>query len=341
MAKKTESNFLPISFILNQKKQVVPFSPSIDILTGGGLVEGTWNIFVGIPKGGKTSSILHFCKQAQKKENGGRKVFYANIEGRLSVRDLETADLDPELFFLISSTPEEKDADGNVTKPAKILTAEEYLTICEEALQDNPGCVLVIDSESMLVTNAEMIGGMDDMQRADGAKLMAKFARKVSNLISINNNIVLSVRHVSSNPTGYGAPIKEKGSFAGMYQCQMKMQIKSVEKWVVQEKQIGQIINWVLISGYLDNAIPNSTISSYLRYGQGIDELMEVVEMGINFGLIEKPEKGAWLTCHFLKEVGLNDKEIKFQGQDNCMKFFKENPKYQKILRDKIKELLV
>ena len=337
MSKKSE-DYLPISFILNKKRKIIPFSPSLDILTGGGIPEGSWTILVGIPKGGKTSTILHFCRNAQQKEHGSRKIFYANIEGRLSQRDLRAANLNPDSFFIISSTPEEI-KDGEVIKPAKILTAEEYLSICEQCLKDNKGAVLVIDSESMLVCDGELTSEMSQMQRADGAKLMAKFARKISNLININDNIVLSVRHVSANVTGYGKAIVEKGSYAGMYQCDTKLQIKSVERWVVQEKQIGQIINWTLVTGCLDGAIPNSVISSYLRYGEGIDELMELVEMGINFGLIEKPEKGSWFTCNFLKEVGLTDKEIKFQGQDNCMKFFKENEKYQILLKDKIKDL--
>ena len=50
---------------------------------------------------------------------------------------------------------------------------------------------------------------MNKMQRADGAKLLAKFCRKVANVIPVNKNIVIGITHLMGNPTGYGAEFKE------------------------------------------------------------------------------------------------------------------------------------
>jgi RecA/RadA recombinase len=162
-------------------------------------------VLTGQPKCGKTTTSLDFAANAQKPEYGsgsykdGRMVYYLNIEGRLKKRDLEgIPGLNLEKFDVIGS------------QTGKILRAEEYLQIAERIINQEPGCVVIIDSYSALCTEAEITSDMDKMQRADGAKLLAKFCRKVANVIPVNKNIVIGITHLMGNPTGYGAEFKEK-----------------------------------------------------------------------------------------------------------------------------------
>lgn len=327
---KDSENIVSLDFLLGKTKQVISISPSFDICTGGGLVEGTWNILTSKEKFGKTTLSMYIASKCQLPENGGRKVFYDNIECRLKERDIlsiPNLQKTQDKFEMITSTPAVVDDKGKVKEPAKILSAEDHLTLCEKVLKDNPGCCLIIDSESMLTSRAELDDGMDKMQRADGAKLLAKFARKVKDIVAVNNNIIILIRHMMSNPGGYGAPYKEKGSGAGSYQQDLRLTGVSEEKWEASGKIIGKILTWRLENGYLAGAIGGSKMKSFLRFGEGIDEVAEICTLAEELGLVSK--KGAWYN--------FNDK--KYCGYEEFVSGIKEDTDSQKQLRESIKEI--
>ena len=291
---------------------IIPVSPSLDMLLNGGIPEGSFVVLTGQPKCGKTTTSLDFAATAQKPEYQGdlkdtREVYYLNIEGRLKKRDLEgIPGLNLNKFHAIGS------------QQGKILHAEEYLQIGEKIINEVPGCVLIIDSYSALCTEAEITSDMDKMQRADGAKLLAKFCRKVANVIPVNKNIVIGITHLMGNPTGYGAEFKEKSGQAIAYQTDIKLRAKTFKPWTLSSDgtQIGQEIDWQVICSALGP--PGGNITSYLRYGQGIDKCMEAITLGSDLGLIHKG--GAWYTLTSLPE------KPKFQGTEKIRAFLLEHP---------------
>ena len=216
--------------LVDRESVTIPLSPSLDIILGGGVPEGSFVVLTGQPKCGKTTTSLDLAATAQKAEYQGdlkkpRHVYYLNIEGRLKKRDLEgIKDLDLDRFDIIGS------------QEGKILSGEEYLSIGERIINEEPGSIVIIDSYSALCTEAEITSEMAKMQRADGAKLLAKFCRKVANVIPVNRNIVIGITHLMGNPTGYGAEFKEKSGQAIAYQHL---------KWFIllKQKLIKQILN--------------------------------------------------------------------------------------------------
>jgi recombination protein RecA len=205
------------------------------------------------------------------------------------------------------------------SQQGKILHAEEYLQIAEKIINEIPGSVLIIDSYSALCTEAEITSEMDKMQRADGAKLLAKFCRKVANVIPVNKNIVIGITHLMGNPTGYGAEFKEKSGQAIAYQTDIKLRAKSFKPWLLSadSTQIGQEIEWQVICSALGP--PGGNITSYIRYGQGVDKYMEAICLASDIGLIHKG--GAWYTL-----TGVADKP-KFQGTEKVRQYLLENEK--------------
>lgn len=306
------------SSVVDRKSIVIPVSPSLDMILNGGIPEGSFVVLTGQPKCGKTTTSLAFSATAQQKEYQGdlkkpRHVYYLNIEGRLKKRDLEgIPGLDLDRFDVIGS------------QQGKILHAEEYLQIAERIINEEPGSILIIDSYSALCTEAEITSDMDKMQRADGAKLLAKFCRKVANVIPVNKNIVIGITHLMGNPTGYGAEFKEKSGQAIAYQTDIKIRAKSFSPWVLSSDstQIGQEIVWQAVCSALGP--PGGTITSYIRYGQGIDRYTELIVLGSDMGLINKG--GAWYTLDFLTE------KPKFQGTEKVRNYLIENPEaYEKL----------
>jgi recombination protein RecA len=312
--------------ILDKKSVIIPVSPSLDILLNGGIPEGSFVVLTGQPKCGKTTSSLDFAATAQQEKYKGdlknpREVYYLNIEGRLKKRDLEgIPGLTLERFHVIGS------------QQGKILHAEEYLQIAEKIINEVPGSVLIIDSYSALCTEAEITSEMDKMQRADGAKLLAKFCRKVANVIPVNKNIVIGITHLMGNPTGYGAEFKEKSGQAIAYQTDIKLRAKSFKPWTlgVDNTQIGQEIEWQVICSALGP--PGGNITSYIRYGQGIDKYTEAIILGSDMGLIHKG--GAWYTLNCVED------KPKFQGTEKVRQYLVDHPEVYTQLVASIKDMM-
>lgn len=316
---------LSATAVMDRESVIIPVSPALDIILNGGIPEGSFVVLTGQPKCGKTTTSLDFAATAQKEEyqtGSARKVYYLNIEGRLKKRDLEgIPNLDLERFSIIGS------------QTGKILHAEEYLQIAERIINEDPGCVLIIDSYSALCTEAEITSDMDKMQRADGAKLLAKFCRKVANVIPVNRNIVIGITHLMGNPTGYGAEFKEKSGQAIAYQTDVKMRAKTFKPWLLgaDNTQVGQEVEWQTLCSALGP--PGGNITSYIRYGKGIDKEMELVNLAVDIGLINKG--GAWYSLDFL-----NDEKTKFQGTEKVRQFLIDNPKVYNDLYLEVKKTM-
>jgi recombination protein RecA len=306
--------------IIDKQNVIIPISPSLDMVLNGGIPEGSFVVLTGQPKCGKTTTSLDFAATAQKQEYQGnlkttREVYYLNIEGRLKKRDLEgIPGLNLDKFHVIGS------------QQGKILHAEEYLQIAERIINEIPGSVLIIDSYSALCTEAEITSEMDKMQRADGAKLLAKFCRKVANVIPVNKNIVIGITHLMGNPTGYGAEFKEKSGQAIAYQTDIKLRAKTFKPWTLSadSTQIGQEIEWQVVCSALGP--PGGSTTSYIRYGSGIDKYVELLNFAIDIGIINKG--GAWYTYN----------TEKFQGMEKLRQYFVDNTdeytKLEKIVKE-------
>lgn len=318
---------LSANSIVDQELITIPVGPSLDLVLNGGIPEGSFVIFTGHPKCGKTTTSLYFAATAQKPEYGygdfadGRNVYYLNIEGRLKKRDLEgIPHINLDKFNIIGS------------QQGKILHAEEYLQIAERIINEEPGSVIIIDSYSALCTEAEITSDMEKMQRADGAKLLAKFCRKVANVIPVNKNIVIGITHLMGNP-GYGnVEFKEKSGQAIAYQTDVKLRAKYFKPWTVgkEETQIGQTVEWQVVCSALGP--PGATISSFLRYGQGVDKAMEVFNLAKDIGLID--QAGAWYTISCIPDTP------KFQGEEKTRNYIAENPEICEQIWQQVKETM-
>jgi recombination protein RecA len=313
------------SALMDRESVVIPLSPALDMVLGGGIPEGSFCVLTGQPKCGKTTTSLDFAATAQKSEYQGslkkpRHVYYLNIEGRLKKRDLQgIKDLDMDRFDIIGS------------QEGKILHGEEYLQIAERIINEEPGSILIIDSYSAICTAAEITSDMDKMQRADGAKLLAKFCRKVANVIPVNKNVVIGITHLMGNPTGYGAEFKEKSGQAIAYQTDIKMRAKTFKPWTLTDNtQIGQTVEWQVLCSALSP--PGGTTTSYIRYGDGIDKITEIMMLAIDIGIIAKG--GAWYS------FDIDGEKKKFQGTEKLRKFFVDNPDAYDTILETTKETM-
>lgn len=300
--------------IENQVSKIVPVSPILDIGLNGGIPEGTWSIFSGPEKCGKSSLALQIAANAQKLYD--KKIFVGDVEGRFEKIHLHSVqDLDISKIKVVKSNQ------------SKILSAEEHLEAYKSILKNEPGCVLIIDSASALSSEAELTSEIKTMGRNNGPKLLASFCRQMGQVIPIQKSIVIIIQHLIANTSGYGAPFMEDGGNKLKYQSDIKMRCKGVKKWLdTNDKPIGQAVVWDILYSAL--GAPTGKCTSFLRYGYGIDSTMEILSLALELGVVMKG--GAWYSY----------KDSKFQGELKMYEYLKSYPIIQKEIEDNIKQIL-
>ena len=112
----------------------------------------------------------------------------------------------------------------------------------------------------------------------------------------------------------------------------VKLRATRFSAWEVSGTQIGQTIDWQVVTSALGP--PGGKISSYLRYGEGIDECTELVILGSDLGLITKA--GAWYKFDFVD----SEEKPKFQGAENCRIELNRNEELRTKLIESMHEML-
>jgi len=330
-------------FLLDKPPSIIPVSPAADLKLGGGIPGGSWVAFSGNPKCGKTTLALHIIAKAQAL---GRTTFYIDVEHRLKqmhltgIKGLKLAKKpgDTSGLQLIRSTRE------------RILSAEELMTAAGNLLKDHPGCVMVIDSTSALCSAGEMNSDVTGKGRALGPRILAEFCRMAGPVVPVNDCVVISIQHLITNTSGYGATYMADSGRKIQYQGDVMQQCKSVKPWLEGDKQIGQQVEWKVLWSALGP--PGATIINWLRYGVGIDEVAEVIDIGLDFGLISKG--GAWYDIpyfqnlehkailDFVKDKDDKEKEkaFKFQGRAKLCALLTENEIFHTLLYDQIRAMI-
>lgn len=273
---------------------VIPVSPAVDLILGGGVPEGSFVIPTGKPKLGKTTICLTFAANALKPEYNsdlcpeGREIFFYNIEGRLKRRDLlGIHGLDINRVQIIGS------------KPGMILDGEDYMDIGERLINEKPGAIHIFDSLSQLCTKGEKESELSDRFRADAPVLLAKFCRRISNVIPINRSVVFGITHVIANQAG-GGPMAAKWQEASGQKVQYAVDVKLAgqyfETWKEGDSQVGQDIHIKCTTSAIGP--PGGSCVAKLRYGYGLDKEVELVQLAADFGLISRGDSGksAWYT---------------------------------------------
>ena len=327
---------------------VLSVSPALDIALGGGIREGSCVVMSGDPKTGKTTTALHFAGKCQQQ---GKKVVYVNTEGRLAVQNFEGIEsLNKDEIIVVESTDD------------RVLSAEDFLNIIELYINNDPECVIIVDSVSSMVPKDELEGLIRTGVRNALPRLLSMFLKRIGGQVTKNKTIALFILHNIANTGGSRwAPAKmTDGGNMIQYQAGTNIAITHRGRWQVPKDtgpHVGQIANWKVLTSNAGGT-PNSTAESWIKYGVGIDEVQEVVQIACEFRLIKAA--GAWytITCAVDNrtdpavakvlsdnDVDPTDEEVekffKFQGVNNLSKFLNENRGICDFVYSQTKELLI
>ena len=324
--------------------QVIGVSPALDIALGGGLREGSCVVMTGDPKSGKTTTALHFAAKCQ---SLGKKVIYANTEGRLAKQNFDgIKGLDPEKILIVESTDD------------RVLSAEDFLNIIEYYINNDPECLIIVDSVSNMVPKVELEGEVRTGVRNSLPRLLSMFFKRIGGSVTKNKTIIICITHNIANTSGSRyAPMKmaDCGNML-QYQAGTNMVITHRGKWQVPAQtgpHVGQIANWNIKTSNA-GGIPNSTAESWIRYGIGIDEAQEIAQIASEFGMIDR--SGAWYTMSacvdnqddpviksWIVDNNVEDAEkaFKFQGMEKVVNFLEQNPDICDFIYEQIREVFI
>lgn len=313
-----------------RQRHFISVSPSWDMNVGP-VVDGTWMLISGPEKSGKSSIALNVCREAQKPENGSRPVFYFDIECRIEKRDLEGArglDLSEGRFTHIRGV-----------KGAALVTTDHYRA-AERVLKDIPGAVVVFDSLSAMVPPSTAENGVNESgDRSSSYRMAGQFCGMLQSVVPANGSIFIGIAHQYNNTGGGQAVWKEKIPNAFKYQGTIHLQVKWGERWRTGGKgdeakgpQIG-IIPHIFVKT-ASHGTPGTEFPLHLRYGLGIDKTYELLQIGVELGLIEQAY--AWLSLPWAE--GDDGKPPKAQGAEKMYALLDSRPDWATALAAKIRE---
>ncbi|MFA5759526.1 MAG: ATPase domain-containing protein [Clostridia bacterium] len=309
-----------------KSRETIPCTMSLDVALGGGMPRGATVLIAGKEKLGKTTLCLQYGANAQRLF--GAKVFYFNIEGRLTshVTEQITGLQTSQDKFEVIMGPPIFNADGKRVGNKK-LDAGQWWTMIGQCITDSPGSVIVVDSIANMATDREIAEGMGYQGRGDKNKFESQFARLYGDMVIANEVTLFLITQLQANTSGYGAAQQMKVGNQIKYQADAILYGTSAKKW---EKKDGRILGHDMCYTIIHspNGPPHVDVEIPLRYGTGIDLVADTINHAINWGLIERA--GAWYKIPFVNqdeemvytEIADGTDNIKLQGEVNVRNFF-------------------
>lgn len=310
-------------FLREEERKVYSLGPNLDYSLYGGVPEGCVITIAGISGGGKTTVALYLAKQFIL---SGKKAFYLDIEHRLRKKGVTSIyDFPVEKLEVVYSTPE------------RILSSEDFSEILMHIISDpgNEGGMAIVDSVDALIP-ADVVGEGDisGKRRAPNARIMADLIRNITPKVRVNNFTVVFISHVYDNVGGYGGPKIGGGNYqrfqSGIVMVSLGKPQPVHEKVNGKDKLVGHTVEWDIQKNELGPP-PGEKVTTYIRYGYGIDDVYELVVMASDLGIIEK--SGPWYNLAY------KEKPIKLQGMASVVEYMKSNIDELNFLKTKYKEL--
>ena len=279
---------------------------SLDIALGiGGIPKGRIIEKFGPESSGKTTVALHMIAEAQKL--GGEAAF---IDAEHALDPVYAKHLGVDIDNLIVSQPD---------------TGEQALEIAEALVRSGAIDLVVVDSVAALVPKAEIDGDMGDAHVGLQARLMSQALRKLAGVINKSNSCVVFINQLREKVgIMFGNPETTPGGRALKFYASVRLDIRRVENI----KQDGEVIGSRVKVKVVKNKVapPFREAEFDIIYGKGISKSGNVLDIGINLGLVEK--SGSWF--------GYNGERIG-QGRENAKKYLEDNPEVMKEIEDKIR----
>lgn len=282
-------------------------SLTLDLALGiGGVPKGRIVEIYGPESSGKTTIALHIAAEAQKA--GGVAAF---VDAEHALDPVYAKALGVDIDNLLVSQPD---------------SGEQALEITEALVRSGAVDVLVVDSVAALVPQVEIDGDMGASNVGVHARLMSQAMRKLSGAIAKSNVVVIFINQLRQKiGVMYGNPETTTGGTALKFYASVRIDIRRTEVLKDGQESYGSRTKCKVVKNKV--APPFKTAEFDIIYGKGINKSGEIMDIGVNLGIIEKG--GSWFSYGGTR-LG--------QGRENALKTLEGNPEMFKEVEEKIKK---
>ncbi|MFN4262213.1 MAG: recombinase RecA [Thioalkalivibrionaceae bacterium] len=285
-------------------------SLTLDVALGiGGLPRGRIVEIYGPESSGKTTLTLQVIAESQKM--GGTAAFV----------DAEHA-LDPSYAEKLGVNVD----DLLVSQPD---TGEQALEIADMLVRSGAVDIVVIDSVAALTPKAEIEGEMGDAHVGLQARLMSQALRKLTANIKKSNTLVIFINQIRMKiGVMFGNPETTTGGNALKFYASVRLDIRRIGAIKRGDEVIGNETRVKVVKNKM--APPFKQAEFEILYGEGISRVGEIIDLGVQHGLIDKA--GAWYSYQG-DRIG--------QGKDNARQFMKEHPELARDIERQLRSLML
>lgn len=283
-------------------------SLGLDLALGiGGLPRGRIIEIYGPESSGKTTVALHVIAEVQK--GGGEAAF---IDAEHALDPVYARALGVNIDDLLVSQPD---------------CGEDALDITEALVRSGGIDVVVIDSVAALVPRQEIEGDMGASAVGVQARLMSQAMRKLSSVISKSNCVVIFINQLREKVgVTYGNPEVTTGGRALKFYASVRIDVRRSEQLKNGNDVYGNRVKCKVVKNKV--APPFRTCEFDILYGKGISRAGELLDMGVNLGVVQK--SGSWLSYNG-DRLG--------QGRDNARRALEDNPALFAEIEGKIRSM--
>jgi len=285
-------------------------SIGLDVALGiGGVPKGRVVEVYGPESSGKTTLTLQIIAEAQK--TGGTAAFV----------DAEHA-LDPSYAEKLGVNVDEL----LVSQPD---TGEQALEITDMLVRSGAVDIIVVDSVAALTPKAEIEGEMGDSHMGLQARLMSQALRKLTGNIKRSNAMVVFINQIRMKiGVMFGSPETTTGGNALKFYSSVRLDIRRIGAIKKGDEVIG---NQTRVKVVKNKVSPPFKMAEFeILYGFGISREGEIIDLGVQHGLIDKA--GSWYS-YGEDRIG--------QGKENVREYLKANPETTAEIEAKIRAILL
>ena len=293
-----------------EKVEVIPTgSIALNAALGvGGYPKGRIIEIYGPESSGKTTLAIHAIAEAQKV--GGIAAF---IDAEHAFDRFCAAKLGVDIDNLLIAQPD---------------NGEQALEIADQLIRSAAVDIIVVDSVAALTPKKEIEGDMGDNVVGLQARLMSQALRKLTSTISKTNTTCIFINQLREKiGVMFGNPETTTGGNALKFYSSVRLDIRRVTSIKDGDNVVGNQVRVKIVKNKV--APPFRKAEFEISFGEGISRVGEIVDMGVELGIIQK--SGSWFSY--------NDTRLA-QGRDATKQMIKDNPELAEELEAKIMEAL-
>jgi len=186
--------------------------------------------------------------------------------------------------------------------------------------------IIVIDSVAALVPQAEIDGEMGDSHVGLQARLMSQALRKLSGTINKTKTTAIFINQLREKVgVMFGNPETTPGGRALKFYSTIRLDIRRNEQLKMGDGVVGNKTTVKVVKNKV--APPFKTATVDIMYGEGISKEGELIDLGVEAGIVEKT--GAWFSYNGEK-LG--------QGKENVKLLLKDTPELKDEIEKKVRE---